>query len=310
MPQPWQITQARAFQTQGIWALSSAFTVGGSTVSIHETWLLGLQERAVEAEDYANTLDTTDGVLRTEYDFFRQMNVAIAGRLDSEVADEDPLQRDVDQIREAPNSRAAIDERTLKTIACWLKINAARAAAVPAQPAVLVRGTASAVYQTRWVDLQDKRQMRENAAGDWRGASSSLRAADRQLDRLNKAWYQAWSSEFPAGTAEGDALAGVDTESGTAAPQVLEIAAVVQQGLSLRVTYVPGSGAHATVLNLEYFVEGVNGDFQTVTADIAAGNIIGPFTQGQIVRLRTDVGNSRDHSELSPEQVVTISAPV
>ena len=310
MPQSWQITQARAFQTQGVWALSSAFTVGGSTNVIHENGLLDLQVRAVEAEDYANALDTTDGVLRTEYDFFRKMNVAIAGRLDSEVADEDPLQRDVDQIRAAPNSRAAIDERTLKTIACWLKVNAARAAAVPALPAVLVRSTASTVFQTRWMDLQDKRQVRENAAVDWRGASSILRAADRQLDRLNKAWYQAWSSEFPPGTAEGDALAGVDTESGAAAPQVLEIAAIVQQGLSLKVTYVPGSGAHATVLNLEYLVEGVNSDFQPITADTAAGNTIGPFTQGQIVRVRTDVGNSRDHSELSPEQVVTISAPV
>jgi hypothetical protein len=37
---------------------------------------------------------------------------------------------------------------------------------------------------------------------------------------------------------------------------------------------------------------------------------IGPFTEGQIVRVRTDVGNSRDPSELSPEQVITIGPAV
>jgi hypothetical protein len=117
-------------------------------------------------------------------------------------------------------------------------------------------------------------------------------------------------SEFPAGTPEGDALAGVDTEDGTAAPQVLEIATITQQGLSLRVSYVPDTGAHATVLDLLYQVENVDADSQRVSADAAAGNLIGPFTQGQIVRVRTDVGNSRDHSEMSAEQVITIGAPV
>ena len=62
------------------------------------------------------------------------------------------------------------------------------------------------------------------------------------------------------------------------------------------------------MLDLNYLVEGVNADFQSVSANVAAGNLIGPFTQGQIVRIRTDVGNSRDHSELSAEQAVTITA--
>ncbi|MES2921738.1 MAG: hypothetical protein V4819_09330 [Verrucomicrobiota bacterium] len=90
-------------------------------------------------------------------------------------------------------------------------------------------------------------------------------------------------------------------------PEVLEIAAMVQEGLSLRVTYVPVTGAHASVPDLNYLVEDINADFQRVTADPAAGNLIGPFTAGQILRVRTDVGNSCDHSELSAEQVVTIA---
>ncbi|MEO5912708.1 MAG: hypothetical protein ABIS50_00630 [Luteolibacter sp.] len=102
----------------------------------------------------------------------------------------------------------------------------------------------------------------------------------------------------------------MDTESGTAPPQVLEIAGVTQEGLSLRVTYVPDTGKHATVLELDYLVEGVQADFLSVPVTVATGNLIGPFTQGQIVRLRTDVGNSRDHSELGPEQAITIGPAV
>lgn len=123
---------------------------------------------------------------------------------------------------------------------------------------------------------------------------------------LNKASYQAWKSEFPPGTPEGDALAGVDTETGAAMPQVLEIAAVTPEGLSLRVTYVEGTGQHATVLDLLWQVEGIHAEYQRVTADLT-GNLLGPFNAGQVVRLRTDVGNSRDPSELSAETVVTVA---
>lgn len=308
MPQAWQIVQARALQTQGVWALAPDFTVGTHTQTSHNSLAGEVQGLAFETETRKNTLDAKDGVLGTEYGYFQGMNTAIAARLDSEVPDTEPLQREVDQISGIrPDSRAAIDERTIKTITCWQVINTARAAATPPQPPVIVRGVAQAAYNTRWTGLLGPRQAREDAAGEWRSINSELRKLSRTLDQSNKAWYQAWKSEFPAGTAEGDALAGVDTEDGTAMPQVLEIAAVAQEGLSLRVTYVPGTGAHATVLDLLYQVEGAAGDYQRVTADEAAGNLIGPFTAGQIVRVRTDVGNSRDHSELGAEQVITIA---
>lgn len=308
MPQSWQITQARALQSQGVWALSPAFTVGSHTKTTHNTLTGDLQSDAVATETAKNALDGKDGVLNQEYAYFQSMNSALAGRFDSEVPDDNPLQRDVDQISGIrPDSRAAIEERTLKTISCWQKLNAERAAAVPPVPEIVVRGTAAAAYETRWKALPDKRQEREDAAGTWRSFNSIQRKTARALDLANKAWYQAWKSEFPEGTPEGDALAGVDTESGTAMPQVLEIASIVQEGLSLRVTYVPGTGAHASVLDLLHQVEDVQADYQRTPADAAAGNLIGPFTAGRIVRVRTDVGNSRDHSEMSAEQVITIA---
>ena len=310
MPLIWQITEARALQTQGVWALFPALTVGGSSKISHASQLLAVQMQATTTETSKNNLDTADGVLRTEYDYFQSFNVAIAARLDSEVADGDPLQNEVDQIRKQPGNRAAIDERTLKTIALWKKINLIRITGPPLQSPIIVRGNLANIYEARWAALPAKRQTREDRAGVWRSSNSSLRAADRALDRINKSWYQAWASEFQPGTPEGDALAGVDTEAGTAQPQILEIAAITQVGLSLRVTYVPATGKHATVLQLDHLVEGLHGDFQTTPATVASGNLIGPFIQGQIVRIRTDVGNSRDHSELSPEQAVTIGPAV
>lgn len=310
MPLIWQITEARALQTQGVWALFPTLTVGGSSKISHASQLLAVQMQATTTETSKNNLDTADGVLRTEYDYFQSFNVAIAARLDSEVADGDPLQNEVDQIRKQPENRAAIDERTLKTIALWKKINLIRITGPPLQSPIIVRGNLANIYEARWAALPAKRQTREDRAGTWRSSSSSLRAADRALDRINKSWYQAWASEFQPGTPEGDALAGVDTEAGTAQPQILEIAAITQVGLSLRVTYVPATGKHATVLQLDHLVEGLHGDFQTTPATVASGNLLGPFTQGQIVRIRTDVGNSRDHSELSPEQAVTIGPAV
>lgn len=309
MPQLWQITHARALQSQGVWELSADFQVGDLDKPTHNNLAIDLVGLAVATENAKNILDTKDGALGVEYTYFQSMNTALASRFDSEFPDDHPMQRDVDQVSGIrPDSRSAIEERTLKTISLWLKINAERAAATPAGSPILVRGSTAAAYQTRWQALPAKRQDREDAAGGWRSHNSIQRNAARTLDAANKSWYQAWKSEFPAGTPEGDALAGVDTENGTAQPQVLEIAAIVQEGLSLRVTYVPGTGAHATVLDLLHQVEGVHADYQRTTANVPSGNLIGPFTAGQIVRVRTDVGNSRDNSEMSAEQVITITA--
>ena len=179
MPQSWQIKQARGFQTQGVWSLDPDFTVGAATIESHTDSLADILGAATTSEGYKNLLDTADGTLRAEYAFFKSMNIAVAARLDSEVPDDDPLQIDIDQLRIDAVSRAAVEERTLKTAAAWIKINAARAAEDPAKPPVAVRGSLSAAFQTRWLALPVKRQAREQAAGVWRTGSSQLRAADK-----------------------------------------------------------------------------------------------------------------------------------
>ena len=307
MPSFWQIALQRSEQTQGVWALNDGFLVRSISKDDHSDHANEVFTAATVEEVAADALDTAEAAERTEYDFFQELNGAISQRLDSEVPDDAPLQRDVDEITGIrATSRSAIEQRALKTVVCWKKVNTAGAAAVPPVPPVVVRSVSVATYEARWSALPGVRQATEELAATWRSKNSDLKKVARRLDRENKDWYQAWKSEFLPGTPEGDALAGVDTESSGAAPEILEIAAVVQQGLSLRVTYVPDTGDHATVLDLQWMVDGAQTEWAQVPAALPAGNVIGPFTAGQTVRIRTDVGNSRDASELSPEQTALI----
>lgn len=261
--------------------------------------------------------DTADGELATaeravsgEIASFKEMNVAIAARLDSEVPDTDLLQKRVDQLYLKQTGEDAIERRTELTIVIWKEVNAARAAEAPPRLALTVRSTTVAQYDTRYQALTPKKGTRDVKDGVVHAKRSAELTAARTLDRWNKSWHQAWKSEFPAGTEKGDALAMVHTEESTPPPQVLLITAVVQQGLSLKATYDPASGAHATVLELLYKVTGVDTDYRRVRVNRELGNTIGPFLENQVVTLRTDVGNSRDFSEQSPEQSVTIGPAV
>lgn len=56
--------------------------------------------------------------------------------------------------------------------------------------------------------------------------------------------------------------------------------------------------------------EGVDTDYHRVKVNKELGNTIGPFLQNQVLKIRTDVGNSRDYSEVSPEQTLVIGPAV
>lgn len=294
MPRSWQIIHARALQTLGIWELDPAFLVrdkGRADLQALAESLVAAAQAVAVAE---NTVDTHLAGLAAEYAFLKTMNVAIAARMRSEVAAEDPLHHEIELLtRIAPQSRAEVEARALKTLALWEKLDAARAAALPPQPAIVVRQITRAGYQARWAGLAPLRQAREAAAGVWHEKKNTLATLSRAADRLNKAWYLAWRSEYPADTPQGAALAGVDTETSTPPPLPLEIAAVTAEELFLRVTYVPGSGRHATARELCWQADGA--EEQRTPAE-PGGNTIGPFTPGQTVRVWADVGNSRARS--------------
>lgn len=58
MPTSWQITEARAYQTQGVWALVDTFTVRGQGKYDHSDMISTLGAAAVTTEDAKNVLGT------------------------------------------------------------------------------------------------------------------------------------------------------------------------------------------------------------------------------------------------------------
>ena len=306
-----QIVLARAGETQGVWALSAAFTGGGHDKAEHASQISVVSFARAAKDVAAGQYLAADNAVKTEHAFFKTMNMAIAARLDSEVPDTDPLQRRVDVADDiAQDSEADIERRTELTSVIWKEVNDVRAAQIPAKPALTIRSTTQAQYETRYLALTQKRTLREEKQGFLTAKRSADKREARKLDLWNKSWYKAWKSEFPAGTENGDALGNVHTEEGAPPPGILDITGVTQTGLSLAIAYDSESGEHAAVLELLYLVVGVDTDYHRVAANKADGNTIGPFVQGQVVKLRTDVGNSRDFSELSPEQPVTSGPPV
>ena len=305
-----QIVIARAGESQGVWALDETFTGGGHPKGEHAS-LISNVIFTVSASDVAGgLLGSAKRTVAVEHAFFKELNVAIAERLDSEVPDTEEMQKRVDEMYIDQNGETSIERRAELTIVIWKEVNTARATSVPVQAAVVIRGTTVVQYETRYFSLNGKKTIVDERAGVARAKKSAETTIARRLDLWNKSWYQAWHSEFPEGSEKRAALAGVHTEESTPPPEILLISSLVQVGFSLKADYDQTSGDHATVMELLYKVEGVDVDYRRVKVNKELGNTVGPFLQNQVVKIRTDVGNSRDFSELSPEQTVVIGPAV
>ena len=108
-------------------------------------------------------------------------------------------------------------DRGQKTLTLWTGVNARRAAATPAEPALTLPkggggtwavadlGAALSAVQPLAQDIAD-------AAGPLSEKRSARRVLSKRVDRANKRWYEAWAAHFPVGTAEHDALTQITTE--------------------------------------------------------------------------------------------------
>lgn len=147
-------------------------------------------------------------------------------------------------------------------------------------------------------------------------ALSAARTGLEQHNRIRRSGDQEMvcgeKLEYPEGTPEGDALlAQVEPTEGHPRPSKLEIAALAMaDATQVAVAFAPGGGERATLRFLQIKVVGVDADFRTVRElspeEAVTGVTIGPFAAGQQVLVRTDVGNSRDPSELSAVQAIVI----
>lgn len=145
----------------------------------------------------------------------------------------------------------------------------------------------------------------------WESADATLDALGRRLNADCVAWYEAATTVFPEGTAEGDMIRSTVPTSYTAPsspPTALLIAsATPQPGGNILVTYVPGGGQDANSLRLRWMVVGVDADFAHDVAVNLAGQTLTGFTPGQTVKLSVRAGNTAGNTD-GPEVTVTIIA--
>lgn len=105
---------------------------------------------------------------------------------------------------------------------------------------------------------------------------------------------------------------GIPTEPGTNAPETIEIDTIAQGGaggLQALVKYVPGGGDHATTKSVQWQVVGTDADFAHTSPLDPSGNALGPFTVGQVVKIRTLVANSAATRTTAP-RTITLAEPI
>ncbi len=150
----------------------------------------------------------------------------------------------------------------------------------------------------------------EDRGADLTGGRNDLHTAAVGVDRLNKHFYTRLQSEGRTNPDLANALKQIDTGTGNL-PPTLGVKSVLQGGtdhLHILLGYDPGTFNGNAVNTVEWQVVGVDADFtnHSVTVD-PSGNVLGPFTVGQTVNLRTRV-TSHTGTTLGSVRTLTIAA--
>lgn len=314
----WESTKKRAQETLPVWKqYLPTVTVGGKTWADLEAFI-GQFEPQAQAQAAAQ--DVYDAAWRgTLASLARMKNLgtSVPPIIEAQLAEDTLLMNDV---RDLYQSRVKTEETVLKRLRLllpvWIRANAALAALSPPQPAItrVIGDTAYTValaqalldgYTEEVKTMSDKEQLLNKV-------KAAMRALDQQTDDLNKRWYKLAKSLSEPGSPLARALERITTEGGTPAPKVIEIDTLTQfgaSGLEVDVAYASGGGRHATKKQLRWMVEGVDAGFTHSAPLTAAGNTIGPFAAGNVVKVMTEVSNSAG-TRTSAVRTITIEAPM
>ena len=288
----------------------------GQTVAVILQHIPGLKVGGVDANALLALADALGGLAQTRDNALADFDTAInaenqgclaiqgmtlslpqaaEGELDDTVITEAALIDLLDPVYAiVPRTTEAALERGHKTVSAVTKINTFLVAAVPVRDAISAGSKTVATLTTEMNAQPAKEQTVEDRAVDVTSARTDLRVATTAVDRLNKRYYDKLSAEARTNAALAEALANITTTSGNL-PGTLGIRTLLQggvNGLQLLVSYENGTYTSGATSTVEWMVEGVDTDFtHTATAD-PSGNALGPFTHGQVVKLRTRVTNA------------------
>lgn len=314
----WEITKSRAQETLPVWTqYLPDFKVGGKGTADLTAAIDGF-EPLVQARTDAQ--DSYDACFRAAQDALLRMKVLgtrVPAMIEAQLDENAGIMKDVDDLyATSPRTESSILKRLRMLLPVWVRADAALAAMTPAGAPITravggVSYTAAAAktlleaYTAVVNDLEEKQSLLDQAR-------MALRAHDRSCDQLNKRWYKAVKAGNDPGSEVYEALSGITTEPSTPVPETIEINTVLQggeSGLEIIVSYVPGGGDHATTKLVKWQVVGVDAGFDQSAPLDASGNILGPFTEGQTVKVITEVSNSVGTRTTAPRTIV-IGPPV
>jgi hypothetical protein len=249
-----------------------------------------------------NALADFDGANNAENQGFlivQRLDLALPqsaeGELDDTVAAESAL---VDLLQPAysivPRTTEFALARGLKVVSALNKINAFLTAQVPPRAPITAGGKGVADLVAAMNAQPALEQTVEDRDVDVTTARTNLRTSAATVDRLNKRFYDKLVAESRSNPALAAALDDIETE-GSNMPGTLGIREILQggvNGLQLLVSYENGTFTTDATSTIEWMVVGVDTDFTHSAPVDPSGNALGPFTVGQVVKLRTRVTNS------------------
>ena len=314
----WEITKERAIQTLTVWEQHvPTLNIGVSTSATLETLIDGF-EPLVTAR--VNAQDAYDAAFRAAQDALAAMRVLgtkipqiIEGQLDENTA----IMRDVkDLYANSPRTESTILKRLRELLPVWVRANTALAALTPSQPPIVrvVGGVAYTAVSAKalYDNYTDLIGARSDTAGLLDTARENLTAHDNTTDDLVKRWYKVVKATADPGTALANALDNIPVEEGTPAPVIVDIGSITQggdDGMHVVIDWAEGGGEHVTTANVRWKVEGVDEDFIHSAPFNRAGNEIGPFTVGQVVRTLGEFINSTG-TRTTAIRTLTIGEPI
>ena len=287
----------------------------GQTVAVLNQYLPTLTVGAVDATGLLAQADALSGLAQTrdhaltDYDAannaenqgflaLQRLDLSLPQAAEGELDDTVPTESAwIDLLAPAyaivPRTTELSLERGQKIVSALTRINAFLTAAVPARPAITTGGKGVADLTTAMNAQPALEQTVEDRAVDVTAARTDLRVAATTVDRLNKRFYDKLQAEARTNPALATALNDITTSSANL-PGTLGIRHILQggvNGLQLLVTYDNGSYTSGATSLLEWLVVGVDTDFTHHPPADPSGNALGPFTIGQVVKLRTRVTN-------------------
>jgi hypothetical protein len=219
----------------------------------------------------------------------------VEAELDDHVQEESAL---IDLLAPAyaikPRTSEAALSRGRKLASALERANAYLAALQPPRPEITSNAQGLAALNAAMESQAALAQTLAAQGARLNQARTGLREATVALDRLNKRFYARLQAEARAKPALARAMAQIDTGAPNL-PATLSIKEVLQGGedqLHVLVGYDPASVDGKAENTLEWQIAGVDPDFARTAPVDASGNAIGPFSAGQLVKLRTRVRNS------------------